>query len=146
MLHHLIEALAFFLTEDVFRLKEVTDDRNFEICSLGWNTSGWDNDFTQIWDSKQIDQPKSSNHIEFNDPEVDRLIKPAKKTFDEEERIEVQGAIHRRINELQPYTFLFTLKAKVCWWKDQISDLNDANQWVTRPFMRLWPVYVPIEK
>lgn len=127
-------------------LKEVTDDRNFEICSLGWNTSGWDNDFTQIWDSKQIDQPKSSNHIEFSDPEVDRLIQKAKKTFDEEERIEVQGSIHRRINELQPYTFLFTLKAKVCWWKDQISDLNDANQWVTRPFMRLWPVYVPTQK
>ena len=127
-------------------LKEVTDDRNFEICSLGWNTSGWDGDFTQIWDSKQIDEPKSSNHIEFSDPEVDRLIKKAKMTFDEQERVKVQGSVHRRINELQPYTFLFTLKSKVCWWKDQISDLNDANKWVTRPFLRLWPVYVPRKK
>ncbi|MDF1701231.1 MAG: ABC transporter substrate-binding protein [Planctomycetota bacterium] len=127
-------------------LKEVTDDRNFEICALGWNTSGWDNDFTQIWDSKQIESPKSSNHIEFSDPEVDRLIETAKMTFDETKRIEVQGNVHRRLNELQPYTFLFTLKAKVCWWKDQISNLEDANKWYTRPFMRLWPVYVPMAK
>lgn len=127
-------------------LKEVTDDRNFEICSLGWDTSGWDGDFSQIWDSSQIDKPKSSNHIEFSDPEVDRLLKVAKKTFSEEERIKVQGAIHRRINELQPYTFLFILQTKICWWKDQISDLSAANQWVTRPFLRLWPVYVPRKK
>jgi ABC-type transport system substrate-binding protein len=124
-------------------LKEVTEDRNFEVCSLGWNTSGWDNDFTQIWDSDQIKEPKSSNHIEFSDAEVDRLIDKARKTFDEQKRIAVQGAIYRRIHDLQPYTFLFTLQAKVVWWKDQISDLAAANRWVTRPFMRLWPVYVP---
>lgn len=127
-------------------LKEVTDDRNFEICSLGWNTSGWDNDFTQIWHSSQIDQPKSSNHIEFADDEVDRLIEKARKTFGEEERVQVQGAVHRRINELQPYTFLFTLKSKFAYWKDQVSDLNDAAIYKTRPFLRLWPVYVPAKK
>ena len=124
-------------------LKDVTEDRNFEICCLGWNTSGWDNDFTQIWHSKQIEEPKSSNHIEFADEEVDRLIAKARKTFDETARIDVQGAVHRRIHELQPYTFLFTLQSAVVWWKDQISDLSIANQWATRPFMRLWPVYVP---
>ncbi len=124
-------------------LKEVTEDRNFEICALGWNTSGWDNDFTQIWSSTMIDEPKSSNHIEFSDPEVDRLIEKARFTFEEEERIKVQGAVHRRLNELQPYTFLFTFEAKVAWWKDQLSDLNAGNQWYTRPFLRLWPVCVP---
>ncbi|MDA1195272.1 MAG: ABC transporter substrate-binding protein [Planctomycetota bacterium] len=124
-------------------LKDVTEDRNFEICALGWNTSGWDNDFTQIWHSSQIEEPKSSNHIEFKDAEVDDLIVKARKVFDEEGRIAVQGAVHRRINELQPYTFLFTVQMPVASWKSQISDLEPANQWVTRPFLRLWPVYVP---
>ncbi|MDJ0521084.1 MAG: ABC transporter substrate-binding protein [Planctomycetota bacterium] len=124
-------------------LKEVTDDRNFEICSLGWNTGGWDNDFTQIWHSSQIAEPKSSNHIEFSDAEVDRLIEKARKTFDEKDRIEVQSAVHRRIHELQPYTFLFTFQVKIAWWKDQLSDMEAGNQWATRPFLRMWPIYVP---
>ena len=124
-------------------LKDVTEDRNFAICCLGWNTSGWDNDFTQIWHSSQIQEPKSSNHIEFSDAEVDRLIEKARKTFDEEARIEVQSAVHRRINELQPYTFLFTFQVKTVWWKDQLSGMEAGNQWSIRPFLRLWPVYVP---
>lgn len=124
-------------------LKEVAEDRNFEVCCLGWDTSGWDNDFTQIWHSKQIPEPKSSNHIEFKDEKVDELIERAKLTFDSEERVKVQGAIHRRINELQPYTFLFTFKSKLVWWKDQVSDLRPATVWLTRPFVRLWPIAIP---
>jgi ABC-type transport system substrate-binding protein len=124
-------------------LKDVTEDRNFEISCLGWNTTGWDNDFTQIWHSNQISEPKSSNFVEFSDSEVDRLIDQARTTFDENDRIKVQGSVHRRIHDLQPYTFLFTLQTAAVWWKDQISDLEVADRWVTRPFMRLWPVYVP---
>ena len=44
--------------------------------------SSKDNDFTQIWHSSQIEEPKSSNHIEFKDAEVDDLIVKARKVFD----------------------------------------------------------------
>lgn len=124
-------------------LQEVTDDRDFEVCSLGWSTGGWDSDMMQIWHSSQIEQPKSSNHIEFSDAEVDRLIDLAKGTFDLEERIKVQGAAHRRINELQPYTFLFTPKSIVCYRKDQLSPIGEGERWQTRPFLRTWPLFVP---
>ena len=48
-------------------------DREFEACSLLWATSGWEHDFDQIWHSRRIQEPGSSNHIEFSNPEVDRL-------------------------------------------------------------------------
>ena len=51
--------------------------------------------------------------------------------------------MHRRLNELQPYTFLFTLETLVCRWKDQVSDLEPGKQWLLRPFLRFGPVYVP---
>ena len=43
----------------------------------------------------------------FSDAIVDSLIEKARMTFDEKERVEVQGAVTRRVHELQPYTFLF---------------------------------------
>ncbi len=121
------------------------NDRSFEICCLGWDTPGWDGDMGQIWHSDQVEQPESSNFIEFQDPEVDRLIEKARMTFDLKERVKVQSAAHRRVHELQPYTFLFTLKTPVVWWKAHVSDYKDAFQWKLRPFARIFPLYVPVK-
>ena len=76
-------------------------------------------------------------------PEVDSLIEKARKTFDLKERIKVQSAAHRRVHDLQPYTFLFTLQTPIVWWKDGISDYKDAFKWKERPFGRIFPLYVP---
>ena len=122
------------------------DDRNFEICALYWDTTGWDSDLSQVWHSDMIKEAESSNFIEFGDDEVDRLIEAARAEFDLDKRIEIQNAAHRRINELQPYTFLFNLETAVVWWTDQSSDASAAFGWRKRPFMRVWPLYVPAKK
>ncbi len=119
------------------------DDRNFDVTALLWSTNGWDNDMTQIWHSSQIEEPESSNFIEFGDPEVDKYIEQARYEFDLKERVRIQSAAHRRINELQPYTFLFTIKLASTYWKDKISDMSRADKWKSRPFIRLWPLWVP---
>jgi ABC-type transport system substrate-binding protein len=122
------------------------DDRNFEICALYWDTTGWDSDMTQIWHSSMIRDAESSNFIEFGDDEVDRLIEAARAEFNLEKRIEVQSAAHRRINELQPYTFLFNMETAVAWWTDQVADVDKGFAWRSKPFLRSWPLYVPAKK
>lgn len=119
------------------------DDRTFDVTALLWSTSGWDNDMTQIWHSKMIEDPESSNFIEFADSEVDRLIEKARETFDLEERVRIQSAAHRRIHDLQPYTFLNTVQLAQMYWKKGIADYSLGDRWHDRPFLRLWPLWVP---
>ncbi len=122
------------------------DDRRFDVTALFWSTTGWDSDMSQIWHSSQIEDPESSNFIEFSDPQVDAYIEQARYEFDLKKRIEVQGAAHRRINELQPYTFLFSMATASVYWKSKMSDLEAADQWLSRPFVRLFPLYGPSGK
>ena len=131
-------------------LKEVTDDRNFEIVTAlrlehqqaGTTTS------PRSGTRARMDEPKSSNHIEFSDAEGGQASSRRRaRTFDLDEGAssQVQSAAHRRINELQPYTFLFTLQAGAASTGSR-ADLGpeaSADQWRIRPFMRLWPLYVP---
>jgi ABC-type transport system substrate-binding protein len=119
------------------------NDRNFEVTALLWSTDGWDSDLYQIWHSSQIEEPESSNFISFSDPEVDRLIEQARETFDAESRIKVQQAAHRRINALQPYTFMTTIRMPTLYWPDGISDFSASVRWRSRPFSRIFPLFVP---
>lgn len=119
------------------------DDRSFDVTALLWDTTGWDSDMTQIWHSKMVEEPESSNFIEFADAEVDRLIDLARETFDLQERVKVQSDGHRRIHALQPYTFLYTIQLASMYWKDQLSDMSASDKWRSRPFSRLWPLWVP---
>ncbi|MDJ0974672.1 MAG: ABC transporter substrate-binding protein [Planctomycetota bacterium] len=121
-------------------------DRNFDITALFWDTTGWDSSMAQIWHSDQIEDPESSNFIEFSDPEVDRLIDEARYTFDLEKRVEIQSAAHKRIASLQPYTFLFTVQSAFVYDTTKLSDPSKADRWKSRPFIRLFPLYVPRAK
>jgi len=91
---------------------ERLDERNFEVCMLGWSM-GWDQDPYQIWHSSQIDVPKGSNHVGFRNAEVDRLIEEARRVFDVDKRSEMYHDLHRILHDEQPYTFLFTPDALV---------------------------------
>jgi ABC-type transport system substrate-binding protein len=84
--------------------------RTFDAAMLGW-VLGWKGDPQQLWHSKWADEPDSSNHVAYRNPEVDRLIEELRQTMDEEKQIELYHAIHRIIFEDQPYTFLFQDKA-----------------------------------
>jgi ABC-type oligopeptide transport system substrate-binding subunit len=65
---------------------EKLHDRDFEASFGGWGTNAWDQDFEQIWHSKQIAEPKSSNYIEYRNAEVDRLSDTLRTEMDVEAR------------------------------------------------------------
>ena len=80
-------------------------DREFEACSLLWATSGWEHDFDQIWHSRGIQDPGSSNHIEFSNKELDQLSDRLREEMDDAKRIEMVRRIGRILYEEQPYCF-----------------------------------------
>ena len=123
---------------------ERLEDRKFVCTALLWDTSGWDSDFHQIWHSSQIAEPKSSNFIEFSDPDVDRWIGEARETFDRAKRRLIQQNIHRRIAELQPYTFMHTTRSVVLTYPERVTNVKAGLVYRLRPFARLFPMYVPL--
>ncbi len=84
--------------------------RTFDAAMLGWVLS-WKGDPKQLWHSSQVDQPDSSNHIAYRNPELDKLIEKLHVTMDEKKQIGLYRQIHRVIYDDQPYTFLFQDKA-----------------------------------
>lgn len=81
------------------------EERRYDACCLGW-MSGFDPDMYQIWHSSQRG-PGGSNHIDYANKELDRLIIRMRETFDVEKRIALAHQISAILHEDQPYTFLF---------------------------------------
>jgi len=80
------------------------DKRSYDAISLGW-TGGIEGDPYQIWHSSQI-ADQGSNHVQFSNPEVDRLLEQARVELDVTKRNELYHRFHRILHEEQPYTFL----------------------------------------
>lgn len=83
------------------------EKKRFDVCALGW-LGGIKPDPYQIWHSSQADLEASSNHIQFKNPEADKLIEELRVTFDPEKRKALYHRFHRLIHEEQPYIFLFS--------------------------------------
>ena len=81
------------------------EERRYDACCLGW-MSGFDPDMYQIWHSSQRGAG-GSNHIDYANPELDKLIVQMRETFDVEKRIKLAHEISAILHEDQPYTFLF---------------------------------------
>ncbi len=75
----------------------------------GWAMSAVEGDMYQIWHSKSAEQG-GSNHVHYNNPEVDKLIETIRGEFDFEKRRELYKQIQRLIYDDQPYTFLVSEK------------------------------------
>jgi peptide/nickel transport system substrate-binding protein len=84
---------------------KVLDNRDFDATMLSWGGGDIEDDPYQIWDSKSIGK-QGSNHINFRNPEADRLIETARGTVDPVKRNELFREFHRLIHEEQPYTFM----------------------------------------
>lgn len=84
--------------------------REFDAAMLGWSMS-WTQDPYQLWHSSQADEPDSSNHVAYRNPEVDKAIEELRVTFDHAKQVELYHKIHRLIYDDQPYTFLLADKA-----------------------------------
>ena len=83
------------------------EKKRFDVCALGW-LGGIKPDPYQIWHSSQAALESSSNHIQFRNPEADKLIEEIRVTFDPEKRNVLYHRFHRLIHEEQPYIFLFS--------------------------------------
>ena len=114
-------------------------DREFDACSLLWATNGWEHDFDQIWHSRGIEDPGSSNYIEFSNETVDRLSDELRETIDPQKRIELVREIGRTLYEEQPYCFF--------GWRGVFrvarSFVKNAKfEYRIRPFQRTYPMWI----
>ncbi len=82
------------------------NEKEFDACILGWAMS-WKDDPFQIWHGSQAEVNDSSNHIGYQNPEVDKLIETLRVTMEPEKQISIYRKIHRILYDDQPYTFLF---------------------------------------
>jgi len=114
-------------------------DREYSAFSLLWVTNGWEHDFGQIWHSSQIEEPTSSNYIEFSNAELDQLQDKLRTLMDPEERIEVIHRIGNILYEEQPYTFFGWQRSYFGHWKHV---KNTDKRFYFRPFFRIFPLYV----
>jgi len=83
------------------------DDRDFDAVFMSWMGSGPEDDPTQIWHSKSMEN-KGSNFIGFNNKESDQLLEEARTTMDREKRLALWHKWETLIVEEQPYTFMYS--------------------------------------
>ena len=113
------------------------EDKDFDAMGGAWG-SPWESDPYQIWHSSQASVPKSSNHISYSNPKVDKVIEDLRNTFDQEKRNQLYREFHKLIYEDQPYTFIFTRKRCAVWW----NDLQRVTFNVLRPHDDSRPWYI----
>ena len=90
-------------------LKDFVNPGEFDAVVLGWRLD-LDPDLHQIWHSTQSD-PNELNFVGFSDPRSDELIEAIRREYDRDAQRRLAHALHRRIAELAPYTFLFAPRA-----------------------------------
>ena len=115
-------------------------DRRFEALMGVWGTEPWDHDFDQVWHSKHIDEPSSSNYVEFRNAELDRLSDELRDEMDIDKRTERVRAVARILHEEQPCTFFgwaVAFGAHWSWLKNSVE-----HTYKTRPFIRPLPMWV----
>jgi len=116
------------------------DSRDFEAVLGGWATNSWDHDFDQIWSSKQIAKPKSSNFIEYSNPELDQLSEDLRTEMDVTKRKEKVMRISRILYDDQPVTFIAWDSVFGAHWK-HVKNVNGHLHKI-RPFQRTYSLWI----
>ena len=88
-------------------LLKLLDDRNFDAVLAGWGAGGLEEDPYQIFHSDSI-KDKGSNAVGYSDPVGDKLIEEARRTLDEDKRMELWHQFQKVIYDDQPYTWLYS--------------------------------------
>jgi peptide/nickel transport system substrate-binding protein len=118
----------------------------FDATLGAWTTSVLPPDPYQIWHSSQA-QGEGSNFISFINPESDSLIDLYRNEFDEGKRIQILKQWQKLIYDEQPYTFLWSTKARYVfnerfrnarWYAKQPSP-NYNEWWVPRNLQKYTP-------
>ena len=89
-------------------LLQKVDRHEFDSVILGWRL-GLEDDPYQLWHSSQTVE-KGSNHCNFKNTEVDRLIEEGRRELNDEKRTKMFQRVNEIIAEQQPYTFLLVEK------------------------------------
>jgi len=84
---------------------EYINQRKFDAILFGWQLP-LDPDSYDIWHSSKTGEGEF-NFVGYNNPQVDRLLEQARRTFDQEERKSCYHRIQEIIYREQPYMFLY---------------------------------------
>jgi len=96
---------------DMKQLSPEVAGRRFEACQLGWRSDPRDDDVFDRFHSSTIGA--AGNYAGYHSEECDRLLEAFRGEFDVAKRVEIAHAIHRRIAEDQPLTFLYNPESLV---------------------------------
>ncbi|MHC4450354.1 MAG: ABC transporter substrate-binding protein [Planctomycetota bacterium] len=114
-------------------------DREYKAFTLLWVVGGWEHDFKQIWHRDQIEDPASSNYIEYDNQEVSDLSDKLRTTMDPRERIRIIHRIGEILYEEQPYTFFAWQRSYQASW----TYLKGVDRrFFIRPFFRAFPLAI----
>lgn len=116
-------------------LTEYIDKRNFEAVLLGWSLPREPDNF-DIWHSSKTDEGEF-NFISYKNPEVDRLLEEARRTFDLEKRRQCYHRIHEIIYQQQPYMFLYSPDSLVAL-HNRFKGVEPAPIGITYNFINWW--------
>ncbi len=86
-------------------LENTINPRAFEAIILGWSMSV-EPDPYDIWHSSKT-AAREFNFIGFNNPEADRLMVAARRTFNQPERKKYLDQFQTILHDEQPYLFLY---------------------------------------
>jgi ABC-type transport system substrate-binding protein len=128
------------LSTEWAQFQKELQDRKYNAFTLLWVVPGWEHDFDQIWNSRGIQDPGSSNYIEFSNPEVDRLSDELRTLMDPKKRIEYVRRIGRILYDEMPYTFFAWRKI----FRSYHSYVKGVQEYpfYSRPLMRVFPFWV----
>lgn len=108
--------VAVELVESAVFLSEVGEG-NYQMFVLGWSADYPDpQDFLDI----MFHSASSNNHMNYSNPEVDRLLEEARVEQDNERRLQLYQEIERMIVEDAPWIPLF----------------HNAEYWLTKPYVK----------
>jgi peptide/nickel transport system substrate-binding protein len=110
--------------------------KDFDAVIMGWSL-GLDPDAYSIWHSSQY--PKGFNFVNYNNPQVDKLLAAGRTTIKKSERRKIYRQIWNLIAADQPYIFL--------WYPKTVSGVRDRVGGLSQPgpaglFLHLEKVFI----
>ncbi|VAW93092.1 ABC transporter, substrate-binding protein (cluster 5, nickel/peptides/opines) [hydrothermal vent metagenome] len=121
---------------------DLFNHRNYDAMTLGW-TSGLETDVFRMFHSDQI-KDGGDNFVGHSNPKMDALITQARKTVNEQKRMEIWQQVERLLYDDQPYTFLMRRKT-LRFIDKRIKNINNSKLGLNFGSMPL-ENYVPINE
>lgn len=102
------------------------DKRDFDAVAQGWTEFDSEQDLFQTFHSSQA--KSGANYPGLKDAELDKLLEDIRAELDPKKRLELEHAVHRRVYELQPYTFM-SVRQTLDLAKKRVHGLKPSLVW-----------------